>query len=133
MDIAFIASIVSSVLFVIGFSMYARRVAQSKVSVSVGTFSILALTSMSQVAALAVEQRWYPMVFMVITAVINSVIVYYGIRRKNYQFSLFDKIIVAGAIAGLLAWYLTSSAAWNVYILTAVILVSYIPLVRKTF
>ena len=123
----------SQLLFIVAFAWYIARIAKGGVRVGVSTFTVLALTSISQAVALYVEQSWYPAVFMLLTSVVNSVIIVLGLRKKNYQFKATDWLVIGAAIIGILVWALLHSAAWNVYILTAAILITYIPLFTKTY
>lgn len=133
MTIYDIASIVSSLLFVTAFSFYLASVARGKVRVSVSTFTILAITSFSQVFALAMAGSWYASVYMMIAASINSAVVYFGFKRKNYEIKKLDVMSFTAAIIGIIVWYITNDPALNVYILTCAILISFVPVVRKTF
>ncbi len=103
------------------------------VRVSVSTFTVLALTSVSQAIALYLEHSWYPAAFMSLTAVVNTVIVVLGLRKKNYQFKSADALVLGAAIVGIIVWIFAQNAAWNVYILSVAILISYIPLFAKTY
>jgi hypothetical protein len=63
----------------------------------------------------------------------NILIVAFGIKNGKFQFKLLDAIVLIGALAGLVVWHLTKDAAYNIYILTAVMLISVIPMIMKTF
>ena len=56
-----------------------------------------------------------------------------GLKNGKFQFKLLDGIVLVGALAGLIMWHLTNDAAYNIYILTAVMLVSVVPMIIKTF
>ncbi len=133
MNIAEIAGLISQLLFIAAFIWYVIRIAKGGVRVSVSTFTVLAITSLSQAIALYIEQEWYPAVFMSLTTLVNVAAVSFAFRTKNYQFKLFDKIVLGAALLGIVAWYVTNSAAWNVYILSAAVFVSFFPLIIKTF
>ncbi len=133
MNIAVAASVLSSLLFAFSFIWYGMSVAKGKVRVSVSTFAVLAITSASQFVALLVEQAFYAAVFTGLATIINLFIVFVAMRSKNYDFSSIDKFSLAGAGVGLIVWYATASAAWNVYVLSVVIMISTIPLIVKTF
>lgn len=133
MDFHSLASIVSSLMFVFASTMYVRSVSRGQVRVSVSTFSILAMTSVSQAIALLSAGSFYASVFMAMTAVVNSLVVYYGVRRKIFELKTLDLVSFVAAIAGLVAWYFTKDPSLNVYILTGAILISFVPLIRKTF
>lgn len=127
------ASIVSSLIFVLAFSLYIRTVARGHVKVTVSTFSALALTSLSQAVALAIAGSWYASIFMVMTTIFNSLVVYHAVRLRNFEIKTLDKVSFVAAIIGLVAWYISNDPSMNVYILTAAVAVSFAPLLRKTF
>ncbi len=133
MSISEIAGPLSQFLFIVAFTWYIVRIAKGGVRVSVSTFTVLALTSVSQAIALYLEHAWYPAAFMALTAVVNSTIVGLGLRKKNYQFKRVDVFVLAAAVAGIVVWALVHSAAWNVYVLSIAILISYVPLFIKTY
>ncbi len=133
MTISEIAGPLSQALFIVAFLWYIVRIARGGVRVSVSTFTVLALTSVSQAVALYLEHAWYPAAFMTLTAIVNTTIVGLGLRRKNYQFKPVDMLVLGAAVVGLAVWILVHSAAWNVYVLSVAILISYVPLIVKTF
>ncbi len=101
MSISEIAGPLSQFLFIVAFTWYIVRIAKGGVRVSVSTFTVLALTSVSQAIALYLEHAWYPAAFMALTAVVNSTIVGLGLRKKNYQFKRVDVFFLAAADEGI--------------------------------
>lgn len=83
--------------------------------------------------ALIAKELWYIVPFTAVAAVMNALIIIFGIKNGKYQFTNLDKAVFCGALLGLAAWHITGDAAVNIYILTATMLVSIIPIVLKTF
>lgn len=129
----FIASIFSSLLFIATFSYYCYRVYKGTVRVSVSTFCVLTITSVSQAIALTIAGSLYAAVFMSIGSVVNFLIVFFALRRKNFEFKMLDKISFAAALVGIVVWYITKNPKLDVYILTLAIFISITPAVVKTF
>lgn len=133
MDLALIASITSSLLFLVSVTWYVVDVSRGNVRVAVVSVFMLTLINLSQLGALIAKELWYIIPFAVVAPIMNLLIIYFGIRNAKYQFKKLDAVILSGALVGLLVWYITGEAAYNIYILTAVMLVSIIPMVSKTF
>jgi len=129
----FIFGVIASVLFVLSISWYVYDVAKGRVRVAITSILMLALINFSQLGALLAKELWYVVPFTLAAAIMNIFIVIFGIKNGKFQFKLLDAIVLIGALAGLVVWYLTEDAAYNIYILTAVMLVSVIPMISKTF
>ena len=133
MNLQFASGILASVLFVVSISWYVYDVAKGRVRVAITSVIMLALINFSQLGALIVKELWYVVPFTLVAGVMNIFIVIFGIKNGKFQFKLLDALVLVGALAGLVVWYLTADAAYNIYILTAVMLVSVIPMIVKTF
>jgi hypothetical protein len=126
-------SILSSVLFLISTTWYTMDAIKGRVTVSVGTFAVLSVVTGSQGVALLVEGAYLILPFSIIGFVANVAICVVGLRDKNFYFKRMDAVALIGAFAGLAAWYATSDALMNLYILTGVMIISVAPLIIKTF
>jgi hypothetical protein len=133
MNIQFIFGIIASLLFVTSIIWYVYDVAKGRVRVAITSVIMLALINFSQLGALIAKELWYVVPFTLVAGVMNILIVAFGIKNGKFQFKLLDAIVLIGALAGLVVWHLTKDAAYNIYILTAVMLISVIPMIMKTF
>ena len=133
MNIQFILGIIASLLFIVSISWYVYDVAKGRVRVAITSVIMLALINFSQLSALIAKELWYVVPFTFAAAVMNIFIVVFGIKNGKFQFKRLDAITLIGALAGLIAWHITKDAAYNIYILTAVMLVSVTPMIAKTF
>ena len=133
MNIQFIFGIIASLLFVTSIIWYVYDVAKGRVRVAITSVIMLALINFSQLGALIAKELWYVVPFTLVAGVMNILIVAFGIKNGKFQFKLLDAIVLIGALAGLVVWHLTKDAAYNIYILTAVMLISVIPMFMKTF
>ena len=133
MELAFVASVLSSVLFTIGMGRYVYDVYRGKIRVSIVTIFMLSLINFSQVGSLIAKELWYVVPFSVTAAVMNLVVCILGFRNGTFQFTKLDLAMFIGAASGLLAWYITNDPALNIYILTGVVLLSITPLILKVF
>lgn len=133
MSLQFILGIIASLLFIVSITWYVYDVAKGRVRVASTSVIMLALINISQLGALVAKELWYIVPFTFAAAVMNIFIVIFGLKNGKFQFKLLDGIVLVGALAGLIMWHLTNDAAYNIYILTAVMLVSVVPMIIKTF
>ncbi len=133
MNLQFIFGIIASLLFVASISWYVYDVAKGRVRVAITSVIMLALINFSQLGALIAKELWYVVPFTLVAGVMNIFIAAFGVKNGKFQFKMLDAITLIGALAGLIAWHFTKDAAYNIYILTAVMLVSVIPMIAKTF
>lgn len=133
MDIPLILSLVSSLLFMVGITWYVVDVYKGKVRVAVASVMMLVLINISGLGALVAKELWYVVPFTAVAAFMNCLIIIFGIKNGKFQLTKQDIVIFIGALAGLVAWLATGDAAYNIYILTAVMLISIYPIVSKTF
>lgn len=133
MDIPFLASLASSVIFVIGMAWYVRDVYRARVRVSLVSISLLSLINFSQVGSLAAKELWYIVPFSVTAALLNLLICIIGYRNGRFEIKKMDVMLFIAAVAGLVIWLVTDNPEYNIYILTATVLASIVPIVLKTF
>jgi hypothetical protein len=133
MNLQFILGIVASLLFIVSISWYVYDVAKGRMRVAITSVIMLALINISQLGALVAKELWYVVPFTLAAGVMNIFIVLFGLKNGKFQFKLLDGVVLIGALLGLLVWHLTKDAAYNIYILTAVMLVSVVPMITKTF
>lgn len=133
MNIHLIASILSTILFLIGIAWYVVDVCRGKVRVAVVSVAMLTLINISQLGSLIAKELWYIVPVTIVAGVMNVLVILFGIKNANYQLKKLDIVVFIGALMGLVVWYVTGNAAYNIYILTVIMLVSVIPMVQKTF
>ena len=133
MNLQSILGIAASLLFAASISWYVYDVAKGRVRVAIASAIMLALINFSQLGALIAKELWYVVPFTLVAGIMNSCIVMFGIKNGKFQFKLLDAITLVGALIGLIAWHITKDAAYNIYVLTAVMLVSIVPIIIKTF
>jgi len=123
----------SSIVFLVSISWYVYDVAKGRVKVAIASVAMLFLINISQLGALIAKELWYIVPFTTTAAVMNALIIIFGIKNGKFQLKKMDIIVFLGALLGLVCWYFTGDAAMNVYVLTATMLASIIPIVTKTF
>ncbi|HSX14374.1 MAG TPA: hypothetical protein VLE72_00485 [Candidatus Saccharimonadales bacterium] len=128
-----VSGIAAGVIFSVSSGWYVLDIARSKVVVSIATFAVLALITVSQLVSLIAEHVWVVVPFTLVGAVANVLIIILSYKNKRIYFDWLDKVALLGAIAGLILWAYTKDAALNLYVLSAVTFVTFIPLVVKTF
>jgi hypothetical protein len=133
MNIQIILGILSSIIFTVAISWYVYDVAKGRVRVAVASVAMLVLINVSQLGALIAKELWSVVPFTLIASVMNLLIIIFGIKNGKFQIKKLDIIVFIGALVGLIAWHLTGDPAVNIYILTATMLVSIVPIVSKTF
>ena len=133
MNIHLIASIVSAILFLIGIAWYVVDVYHGRVRVAIVSVAMLTLINISQLGSLIAKELWYIVPVTIVAGIMNVLVILFGIKNANYQLKKLDIVVFIGALMGLVVWYVTGNAAYNIYILTVIMLVSVIPMVQKTF
>lgn len=133
MDIPLLASLASSVIFVIGMIWYVRDVYRGKVRVSIVSLFLLSLINFSQVGSLIAKELWYIVPFSVTAALLNLLICAIGYQNGKFVVKKMDIALFIAAVVGLVTWFVTDNPEYNIYILTATVLASIVPIVRKTF
>lgn len=114
-------------------SWYVLDVARHKVVPSIATFLIFTIINISQLASLIVEQVWAVLPFTIVGTVASLSVCIFAIKRKKYCLELPDKIGFIGALLGCFLWFSTRDAALNLYVLNAVNMIAFLPLIIKSF
>lgn len=133
MSFSAICGIIAGVIFAISAGLYNYDVYKKRVTASVGTFFMFSVINASQLVALVSEHVWHVVPFTVVGLITSVMVCIFAWRNKKIYFELADEIGLTGAVIGLIAWFLTDNAALNVYILTVVNLLIFVPLIIKTF
>ena len=133
MDLSTIAGYLAGITYAFAGFSYVRDVAQKKVKVSIAANFIFALINASQLVALINTEIWGPVPFTVISFMIAFSICILSLRNKKIYFATLDKIGLVGALIGLVIWQLTNDPTLNIYILSIVNILVFVPVVTKTF
>ena len=133
MTFSAICGLIAAVIFGIASALYIIDVARAKVLPSIATFIIISFINVSQLISLILKGVWGVVPFTLVGVVTTLAIVFITLRRRKFYFELPDKIGLAGASVGVIAWILTKDPAWNIYILTLVNFITFTPLIIKSF
>lgn len=130
---SYISGIIASVIFSISAGWYVLDVAKHKVTPSIATFLMFTIINISQLASLIAEQVWAVLPFTLVGTVSSIAICVLALKRKKFYLELPDKIGFAGAFLGFLLWLVTKDPAINLYVISAVNLITFTPLIIKSF
>lgn len=133
MNLHEISGIVAGIVFAMSASWYVLDVARHKVVPSIATFLIFTIINISQLASLIVEQVWAVLPFAIVGTVASLSVCIFAIQRKKFYLELPDKIGFIGALLGCFLWFSTRDAALNLYVLNAVNMIAFLPLIIKSF
>lgn len=128
-----IAGIIAGLIFSISAGWYVLDVAKHKVTPSIATFLMFTIINISQLASLIAEQVWAVLPFTLVGTVSSLAICVLALKRKKFYLELPDKIGFAGALLGFLLWLVTKDPAINLYVISAVNLITFTPLIIKSF
>lgn len=128
-----IAGIIAGLIFSISAGWYVLDVARHKVVPSIATFLMFTIINISQLASLIAEQVWAVLPFTIVGTVSSLAICVLALKRKKFYLELPDKIGFAGALLGFLLWLVTKDPAINLYVISAVNLITFMPLIIKSF
>lgn len=132
-DLQNVAGIIAGVIFSISAGWYVLDVAKQRVVPSIATFVIFTIINLSQLASLVAEQVWAVLPFTIVGTAASVSICVLALKRKKFYLELPDKIGFIGASLGLALWWLTSDPAINLYIISAVNVITFTPLIIKSF
>ena len=128
-----LAGIFAGLIFSISAGWYVLDVAKHKVTPSIATFLMFTIINISQLASLISEQVWAVLPFTLVGTVSSLAICVLALKRKKFYLELPDKIGFAGALLGFLLWLVTKDPAINLYVISAVNLITFMPLIIKSF
>ena len=128
-----IAGIIAGLIFSISAGWYVLDVAKQKVTPSIATFLMFTIINISQLASLIAEQVWAVLPFTLVGTVSSLAICVLALKRKKFYLELPDKLGFAGALLGFLLWLVTKDPAINLYVISAVNLITFTPLIIKSF
>ncbi len=128
-----ISGLLSGIIFAVSASWYTIDVTKGKVTPSIATFLMFSLINLSQLASLLVEQVWNVIPFTLVGTVTSIVICVIALKSKRFYFELPDKIALVGALLGFMLWVVTKDAAINLYVVSAVQVITFTPLIIKSF
>lgn len=133
MDFSATSGVLSGIIFAISASWYTVDVAKNKVTPSIATFLMFSLVNLSQLASLLAERVWNVIPFTLVGVVTSIAICVIALRSKKFYFELPDKIALFGALLGFILWITTSNAAINLYVVNIVQIITFTPLIIKSF
>lgn len=128
-----VSGVVAGLIFSISAGWYVIDVAKQKVLPSIATFLMFTLINASQLASLIAEHVWSVLPFTAVGLASSLAICALALRRKKFYLELPDKIGFIGAFIGFLLWLTTKNAAINLYVISLVNLITFTPLIIKSF
>lgn len=133
MTFSAICGLIAGVIFSISAGWYVTDVAKQKVVPSIATFLMFTIINISQLASLIAKQIWSVLPFTLVGLASSLAICVLALRRKKFYLELPDKIGFVGAFIGFMVWAATKNAAINLYIISIVNLITFAPLIIKSF
>lgn len=133
MTIAEISTILAGITFAISSFLYVRDTVKAKITPSIATFGILTIVNFSQLIALISKEVWHVVPFTIIGFLQALFVFVIAIKGGKFYFRTVDLIALIGAAIGFVVWLTQQDAAYNIYILNAVIAITFIPLITKAF
>jgi hypothetical protein len=133
MSFAEISTVLAGLTFGISSILYVRDTIKAKITPSIATFGILTVVNISQLIALISKEVWHVVPFTTVGFLQALIVFIVAIKGGRFYFRLVDLIAVIGAIVGFILWLTHQDAAYNIYILNAVIAITFIPLITKAF
>lgn len=128
-----IMTLLAGVVFAISASLYIRDMLQAKITPNIATFGVLTLVNFSQLIALIAKDVWSVVPFTTVGVLSSLIIFMIALKKRRYYFGIYDKIALIGALVGFVVWMVSQDAAYNLYIINAVTLITFIPLIIKAF
>jgi hypothetical protein len=133
MTIPEIATVLAGLTFAVSSYWYVRDTIKAKITPSIATFGILTIVNFSQLIALISKDVWHVVPFTTIGFLQALIVFAVAIKGGKFYFRTVDLIAVVGALIGFVLWLINQDAAYNIYILNAVIAITFIPLITKAF
>jgi hypothetical protein len=133
MTFAEVSTILAGLTFAISSFLYVKDTAKSRITPSIATFGILTIVNFSQLIALVSKEVWHVVPFTAVGFLQALIVFIIAIRGGKFYFRLVDGIAIIGATTGFILWLTHQDAAYNIYILNAVIAITFIPLITKAF
>lgn len=133
MSFSAICGIIAGITFSISAGWYVLDVAKQKVVPSIATFLMFTLINISQLASLIAEGVWSVLPFTLVGLASSVAICGFALKRKKFYLELPDKIGFVGAFIGFLLWLTTKNPAINLYVISLVNLITFTPLIIKSF
>ena len=133
MTIAEVATVLAGVTFAISSYLYVRDTIKAKITPSIATFGILTIVNFSQLIALVSKEVWHVVPFTTVGFLQALIVFIVAIKGGKFYFRTIDMIAIIGAAIGFVLWLTHQDAAYNIYILNAVIAITFIPLITKAF
>jgi len=133
MSLAEISTILAGLTFAVSSILYVKDTIEAKITPSIATFGILTIVNFSQLIALISKEVWHVVPFTTVGFLQALIVLIVAIKGGRFYFRLVDLIAVIGAVIGFVLWLTHQDAAYNIYILNAVIAITFIPLITKAF
>jgi len=133
MTIAEIGTVLAGVTFAASSYLYIQDTIMAKITPSIATFGILTVVNFSQLIALISKGVWHVVPFTTVGFMQALIVFIIAIKGGMFYFRAVDLIAVTGALFGFILWITHQNAAYNIYVLNAVIAITFIPLITKAF
>jgi hypothetical protein len=133
MTIAEIFTVLAGVTFAVSSFLYVRDTIRAKITPSIATFGILAIVNFSQLIALIAKDVWHVVPFTTVGFLQALIVFVIAVKGGKFYFRTLDFIALLGAVLGFVVWLTQQDAAYNIYILNAVIAITFVPLIVKAF
>lgn len=128
-----LAGIIAGLIFSISAGWYVLDVARQRVTPSIASFLIFSIINLSQLASLIAEQVWAVLPFTLVGTASSVAICVLALRRKQFYLKLPDKIGFVGAFLGIILWITTDNPTVNLYVISVVSIITFTPLIIKSF
>jgi hypothetical protein len=133
MNLSDVSGIVAGIIFAFSAGWYNVDVYKRKVTPSIATFFMFSIINASLLASLISKGVWSVVPFTLVGLVTSVSVCILSLRNKKIYFELPDKVGLVGALFGFIVWQATDDAAINVYVLSIVNIITFTPLIIKSF
>jgi hypothetical protein len=128
-----ILTVLSSILFAVASILYIKDILSEKFRPNIASFVVWSFTNTSLLVSLVVRHVWASIPFAFIQAATAVAVVILSMKQSRFYFSFADKACLVSGLLGLLVWGLTKDATYNVYIITTVNFIVFLPITIKSF
>lgn len=133
MNIHNIFGLLAGVVFAISAGWYVLDVAKKRVEVSIITFIIFTLLNISQLASLVSEGLWSTIPFTVVGLLASILICIFAFSEHKMYVKKLDVVCLVIGVIGFVAWQLSDRADINIYLITFINVIAFVPLIAKVF
>lgn len=133
MNIRSIFGLMAGLVFTVSAGWYVVDIAKKRIQVSIVTFLILTAINISLLASLVAEHVWNSVPFIFVGLVSSVLICLLAFNNHKIYIKPLDIICLILGSIGFIIWLVTKRADYNLYILSIVNLIAFIPLITKSF